>query len=29
LSGGTITGSNTGSANNGCSFMQQYTLTKV
>jgi len=24
----TITGTNTGSTNNGCSFMQQYTLTK-
>ena len=29
LSGGAITGSNTGSTNNGCSFMQQYTLTKM
>jgi hypothetical protein len=29
LSGGTITGSNTGSTNNGCSFMQQYTLTRM
>jgi hypothetical protein len=29
LSGTTITGTNTGSTNNGCSFMQQYTLTKM
>jgi hypothetical protein len=28
LNGTTITGTNTGAANNGCSFMQQYTLTK-
>lgn len=25
----TITGTNTGSTNNGCSFMQPYTLTKM
>lgn len=29
LNGTTITGTNTGSSNNGCSFMQQYTLTKT
>ena len=29
LSGSTITGTNTGSTNNGCSFMQQYMLTKM
>ena len=29
LSGTTITGTNTGSTNNDCSFMQQYTLTKM
>ena len=29
LASGMITGSNTGSTNNGCSFMQQYTLTKM
>jgi hypothetical protein len=29
LSGTTITGTNTGATNNGCSFMQQYTLTKM
>ena len=29
LAAGVITGTNTGSANNGCSFMQQYTLTKM
>jgi len=28
LNGTTITGTNTGATNNGCSFMQQYTLTK-